>query len=361
MSFTINQALKLLPRLIGNGITTELESDPGIGKSSLVVQMKDQLQASTGLNWGIGTHLLALYQPVDVNGFMVPHDHPKYGLMSKFTMPAWMMSDEGIPLTEYDRFILFFDEFHQADPDVKKAVANVLLEGRIGQYKFDKKKVAVITAGNLSDGRNGVTKDFDFRINRVRKMRLHFDLQSWTDWAFKKGVPPVFITFANEHPEIFEPRERKDYSPWCTPRSFVACAEDMMALADASGLVPTDAAAQEVAAGTIGSGPCAQLFAYIKLGNETPSYSEIISNPTKVKVPNRADAQMLVAYTLAARVSSKDVDPVVTYMDRMPKEFAVTFAKAACRRDTTLVDTDTFGSWAAKNAALMQAIIDVSN
>ena len=48
---------------------------------------------------------------------------------------------------------------------------------------------------------------------------------------------------------------------------------------------------------------------------------------------------MLVCYHLAARVDVElDGSAVVTYVERLPKEFSVSFAKAACRRDTDLLE-----------------------
>ena len=47
---------------------------------------------------------------------------------------------------------------------------------------------------------------------------------------------------------------------------------------------------------------------------------------------------------------------VIEYVQRMQKEFAVTFAKAACKRDNTLVATPAFQKWAMSNSSLMAAI-----
>jgi len=44
---------------------------------------------------------------------------------------------------------------------------------------------------------------------------------------------------------------------------------------------------------------------------------------------------------------------------RMPKEFAVTFAKVACVREPRLIYTSAFEKWADDNATLMTAITTV--
>jgi hypothetical protein len=87
-----------------------------------------------------------------------------------------------------------------------------------------------------------------------------------------------------------------------------------------------------------------------------PKYEEIIANPSKVKVPSKPDAMMLVCYNLAHRIEAKDAGPVVEYMERLPKEFSVTFATTASRRQPMLVATKAFSKWAQENSSLMAAI-----
>jgi hypothetical protein len=115
------------------------------------------------------------------------------------------------------------------------------------------------------------------------------------------------------------------------------------------GKIPDDALVQEFAAGIVGHGLVASLFSYITLGNELPSFDDIIKDPAKTKVPSRADAQMIVVYELAARVEEDMMDPVVTYVERFPKEFSVSFAKAACRREPDLLNTPAITRWCATN------------
>ena len=65
---------------------------------------------------------------------------------------------------------------------------------------------------------------------------------------------------------------------------------------------------------------------------------------------------MLVCYNLAHRVDFSTCEPVIKYVDRLPKEFAVTFAQTACRRDYSLLRHPAVNSWSMRNASLMTAI-----
>lgn len=167
-------------------------------------------------------------------------------------------------------------------------------------------------------------------------------------------------TFVNQNPQVvFAEGVPEKQGPWCTPRSIVNCGRMLMQFAKPDGSLPTDTIAKELSAGMIGANASAQLFATIQLEKEMPKYADILANPTSVKLPkDNPAAQMLICYQLAARVTEPEAKAVITYVDRMPKEFAVLFAKAACKRDPSLVDTDDFGDWALENSSLMQAIIN---
>jgi hypothetical protein len=65
---------------------------------------------------------------------------------------------------------------------------------------------------------------------------------------------------------------------------------------------------------------------------------------------------MLSVYNLAHRVCEKTLDAVIVYIDRMGKEFAVTFAKSACQRDAKLVIHPSMRKWSSQNASLMAAL-----
>ena len=82
----------------------------------------------------------------------------------------------------------------------------------------------------------------------------------------------------------------------------------------------------------------------------------MLADPTGTKVPDAPDAQMLTVYNVAARVDAKTIKPAITYIERLPKEFAVTFAKSACQRNSDLVLEPAMRQWSSQNASLMAAL-----
>lgn len=361
--------LDLRPVVIDNidaGISTHLKSPPGQGKSEFVEDLVAHLSKRDGKQWGFVTCFLGTMTPSDLLGYMVPtrtkaSDGTEF-LASTFTVPPWMLTaptkefPHGRHINEFERGIVFLDEFGQADGDTKKAAAQLLLKGEIGPHRLHK-GIAIIAASNGKNHRSGVTKDFDFVINRQDEINITPDLPSWQDWAAAHGVSPVTMAFATQNPQIvFSDEVPKEQGPWTTPRSLVMADRLMQVKAKRNGgKMPDDAATVEQVQGIMGGG-AAQYFAFVKLDREMPKYEEIVAAPSKVKVPSKPDAMMLVCYSLAHQIKPQDAAQVIEYMERMPKEFGVTFATTACRRNINLVSTKAFGEWARQNSNLMAAI-----
>lgn len=347
-------------------IASHLKSSPGRGKSDFVHDLVAYLSKRDGLEWGLATCFLATFTPSDLLGYMIPTrtksaDGTEF-LASTFTVPPWMMTPptkdfpNGRHINSFKRGIVFLDEFGQADGDTKKSAAQLMLKGEVGPHRLHE-GIGIIAASNGKGDRSGVTKDFDFLINRQNEINITDDLASWQHWATLANIMPLTIAFATQNPQIvFAEGVPAEQGPWTTPRSL--CMADKLLQTKAArngGIIPDDASTVEQIHGIMGAG-AAQYFAFVKLEREMPKYEDIVKDPQRVKVPTKPDAQMLVCYSLAHQIKIKDAGPVVEYMERMPKEFAVTFATTACKRQPVLVAEKAFDTWARANSSLMAAI-----
>jgi hypothetical protein len=346
--------------LIDAGISVQLRSAPGRGKSEFVEELVKHLSARDGEEWGFSVAFLATYTPPDLVGYQFKGEleyDGRHVTVTDPSMPLWMITRQGKPTWAYKRGIVFLDEYGQGEADVKRASAELLLNKRIGKWQLGE-GWGVIAASNRTSDRSGVTKEFDFVINRRAEIEITDDIAAWEDWAVQHGVMPLTVAFAHQNPHIvFSDGVPDKQGPWCTPRSLVMVDRLLRAKAARNGgSVPDDPPTQEAVRGIMGEGEAAQYFAFVRLEREMPKYEKIVAEPLKVKVPEKPDAQMLVCYNLAHRVNKDDAPNVVKYVERMPKEFAVTFAQAACKRDITLVTTPAFVKWSIENASLMAAI-----
>lgn len=348
-------------------IATHLMSPPGTGKSDFVDDLIRWLNKRDGEGtWGLATCFLATFTPTDLLGYMVPtkitNPDGSQGLASVFTTPSWMMTKptaefpHGRHINTYKRGVVFLDEWSQADGDTKKAAAQLKLKGEVGPHRLHD-GIAVISAGNRKEDRSGVTKEFDFVINRQQEISINPDLASWQSWATDNDIMPLTIAFATQNPQIvFDDKVPAEQGPWTTPRSL--CMVDRLLqvkMKRNGGVVPDDAATAEQMHGIMGAG-AGQYLGFIKLEREMPKYEDIVKDPKGVKVPSKPDAQMLACYSLAHQIKPKDAAAVVEYMERLPKEFAVTFATTACKKQPMLVAEPAFDKWARQNSSLMAAI-----
>ncbi len=332
-----------------------LTSAPGRGKTTTIARAPEIIGKKLSLNLGVCIVNGGLLTPMATLGFGLPKHHDNYSEMV-FSDPFFWRTEEGKRLDEYDGGIIFIDEADKMDTDVKKCIGEAALSGRLGPHRLPKGWV-IWMAGNTQKHRSGSTKELDHLINRRREIAITDDIDAWTDWAVTHGVTPLTITFANQHPEIvFTDGVPEKQGPWCTPRSLVDVDRYMQILHAETGHFPDDPTTLEEIAGDIGQAAAVTFFTFVRLEREMPKFEEIVKDPKKTKVPTKPDGQMLSVYNLAHRVSKATLQPVIEYIERMPKEFAVTFAKAACKREPNLVIEPAMRAWSTSNASLMAAL-----
>jgi hypothetical protein len=337
----------------GNCIT--LRSKPGRGKTTVIEGAPAVISRALGKNIGFSYISAPVLTPADAIGYLIPSKDKEGNAASFFTRPFWWYTAEGKPLEQYDGGVVMVDEEDKADPDVKKIIGEMGLTGRCGPHMLPKGWV-VWMAGNYRSDRSGSTRELDHLINRRCEIEIKDDIEGWKSWALSAGLPAIALAFAEQNPNVLFSDAPSVQGPWCTPRSFVMCILHLMQFANADGKLPTDNAAQEDAKGYIGAAAAAQLMAMIRLELELPSLADIMAGPMSAPVPDRADAQMLVAYSLAARAEPGNMDILVAYMERFPQEFSVLFASAACERDGNLLNTSAMDGWCQRNGSLMVTI-----
>lgn len=340
-------------------ISVELIGPPGCGKTDGAMSLPDILSKRTGNKWALAVAHPANYSPVDVIGFLIPNKLPDGTLASTFTQPPWMRCTDGSSIMDHEFGVLIFDEFGQADSDVQKPLAEVLLHGRVGPHQIPPGWLVIATSNRKQD-RSGVGRQMDFIINRRMEIHIKPEFFSWEHWATGAGVLAETISFARENmPIVFASEVPKDQGPWCTSRSLVAANHVLEALAprDPDGEIRVDdgldPALLSLIAGQIGPGAAMAFNAHLRLKSQLPSWQEVVGNPHGAPVPQAPDAQMMGIYSFAMRVDENTLQPVLTYVDRFPKEFAATFVRAAIRQNRKLLTTRPMINYVAGNAALI--------
>ena len=360
----INEIYARLPAwyyssLADGGAPPCVTSAPGRGKTS-VLRLFPKAMKKAGVQGDFGFRLVngATMTLNTIMGYMWPSDDIKGRKMSDFTMPYWwyvLMPDGSMKgLDEFDGGVLLIDEADKLGIDEKKIVGEAALSKVLGNHQLPPGWVVWFAMNRTSD-RSGSTRDLDHLITRRRDIPVRDDIECTVEHFRSKGLLPEVITFAEENAHLVFMDKPEVQGPYCTPRGVEASDIHLQALMRVFGTdkIPTDPITQEEISGGIGAPAAAQLFVTIKLGQELPSYEEIVKNPTVVKVPSKPDGKRLIAYKLAHRVTVEDAPKVLEYMARIDVEFQSIFLRLAAHRNYQLIFQKDMAAWCAKNASLI--------
>jgi hypothetical protein len=236
--------------------------------------------------------------------------------------------------------VLFLDEWGQAEEDVKKPAAELLLNGNVGNWKLPK-GWRVVAATNRVIDRSGVLRELMFIENRRCLLEITPSLFCFLDWVeTQRGfMRPHYMTvaFAQNHPNIIFGDKVPDTSgPFPTSRSLVKMDRDLRAIRsddeEARNVLPMDDIAREVATGWIGNaGP--QYFSYLKYADQLPEIADIVRNPATAKLPPGQDGQMVATYKLVEHLTEENAGVFLKYIMRMSSEMGI-HAVNVLKKDT---------------------------
>lgn len=362
------------------------ESGPGVGKTESAFQYAAALAAELNEPVGLRVFMLATIASVDIMGFMLPipqkgADGRTTGVDSLFSTPPWYPTIGNIIVIEPNGTVhmegtwtgdvprvgvLFLDEFSQAEDDVKKPAAELVLNGKVGTRSLPL-NWRVLSAGNRMSDRSGVVRELMFIVNRRCRQQIEASAPGFLAHhaAARPEDRPHYMTlsFAQKNPDVvFKDAIPEGSDPYCTPRSLCLLDRDLMALRTpqdiAKNRLPTDPVAREVAAGWIGSGSAAQFFVHLKYHDELPDMSDIERDPMKAKVPDAKDAQMVCGYMLSHNITAKNAAKVMAYIERLKVEMqilAVRGVLAQQARAADIISTPQMTNWLAKHRDVLVA------
>jgi hypothetical protein len=167
-----------------------------------------------------------------------------------------------------------------------------------------------------------------------------FDLDDFVAWGLQQDLPPVLFAFARFKPQILEKFEpSKDMTKTSTPRSFVGMGR----------LINLGLEDYETLRGAVGEGAATEFLAFYRTWKELPSRDEIYLNPTGVPVPEKPDVLFALMGSLAYGANPTNMEAMVKYLNRCPKEFSVLCMKDAMLRDPKIKASKAFLTWALAN------------
>ena len=345
----INDAKKMVKILLkvaiekGEYICARLLSVPGLGKSTILKEAAAELSKELGVKVGCKVVRLCEVEQPDVKGYGLPPEGNIATSKMAFSLPFWAWDKE----VDGEYGFLFLDEQPQANDDVNKVAAELMLDRRVGDYQLPA-GVIVVAAGNREKDRSGARKTMAFIQNRIVDIEIEPNKDALVDWMEKNHIHHSIISFTEAHPAIvLSDKVPETPGPFCSPRSICRLSPyiDTMSMEMFT----------EFAAGTIGEGSTAQFIAHLRVVDELPSYTEVVSHPKTCKVPEKPDACYATMRMISHNIDGQTAVAAFEYLSRMGKEFQASALRHTVRRTPQIVQHPQFAVWLKSNIKLLEA------
>jgi hypothetical protein len=230
MNYNIEEIKDILKYIISNNaklqeqgnkaIAVSLKSDPGIGKTSCIEQIGDELGYKT-----IIIRLSNIEDPSDLLGFpiaeyevcggegcrWIPKDIlPEYikagynvtgNKRMGYSIPQWLPQDE-------QPVLLCLDDYSRSNPLILQAVMEIVHEQKYLSWSLPKGSNIILTE-NPDNGDYQVTSVDDAFRSRFVTFDVEFDVKVWAKWAEESGIRGSAINFMLYAPELITEKKNK--------------------------------------------------------------------------------------------------------------------------------------------------------
>lgn len=318
-------------------IPTMIWGPPGVGKSQVVYQFADTINAKL-------FELRAnLFDPVDVRGGLkvveVVNANGDKEFRTKYGVP------EDYPDSTYQGpVVLFIDELPNAPKATQNALLQLILDKKLGTYTLPPQTI-IVAAGNRSADRASVSEMPTPVKNRFAHYEIEANVDDWVHWALRNKVNSTLISFIRYRPQHLHNMDVKS-NAFPTPRSWDMLNRKLQHMSN-------DKETQVVgAAAVIGEGVAGEFIAYRDVEGQMPDIEDILKRPGQVAIPTEMSVIWAVCGALASRADANTFAAIVKYAQRMPPEYQVVTLKDSIAKDKSLGRDPAFLSWAQTNASV---------
>ena len=260
---------------------------PGIGKSDIVKQMGEELNAH------VIDIRLSLWEPTDIKG--IPYFD---GNQSKMVWAPPIELPDAELAAQHDKIILFMDEMNSAAPAVQAAAYQLVLNRRVGTYKLPD-NVHIVAAGNRETDK-GVTYRMPAPLaNRFVHLEMKVDWDDYFGWAVDNRIHKDvvgFLTFSKKDLYDFDPKSAS--RAFATPRSWTFVSELLFDDEE-----DTDTLT-DLISGAVGEGLAVKFMAHRKVSSKLPNPTDILKG--KVKKMDTKEISAMYSLTVSLCYELKD-------------------------------------------------------
>jgi len=330
---TPNQAKKSILRAFKKQRPIFLWGPPGIGKSDIIHQVGDFLDAL------VIDIRLSLWEPTDIKG--IPYYSANDNKMV-WAAPAELPDAE--TASKYKKIILFLDEMNSAAPAVQAAAYQLILNRKVGQYTLPD-NVLIVAAGNR-EADKGVTYRMPAPLaNRFVHLEMSVDFNDWFEWAVANEQHADVIGYLQlAKKDLYDFDPKSPSRSFATPRSWSFVSELLEDDDD-------EATTTDLVSGAVGEGLAVKFMAHRKVASQLPNPTDILAGKVKEMKTQEISAMYSLTVSLcyelkqAADSGSKKFDDMVNNflrfaMDNFETELVVMGIKVAITQYQLPIDPD---------------------
>jgi hypothetical protein len=336
---TPKQAEELILTYWNANIVPFLWGSPGIGKSSIIRQIAEDL------GYSVCDVRALLYDPVDIRGIPVPnHDT---GVV------VWFVPDF-LP-KEGEKVVMLLDEMNAATQAVQASLYQLMLDRKLGDYTLPETAL-LIAAGNFETDRAVTHRMPTPLANRLGHINLMADVKDLVEWGLlenEEGVPNLrdevrgFLRFReNEGSSVIHNMEVPGKA-FPSPRTW----EFVSRFMDEE---PDEKIEHPGIAGIIGPGTASEFLAYCKDHRRMPDLDALIVDPDAYDIPNEASIHWAITTGVGRRANSKNFTNCMKVIEKMNvPELMVVMIRDAVSVAPEVLHTKAYVKWAEDNYDLM--------
>ena len=313
---SLKQATEFAFQTLKANLVPFLSSSPGIGKSAAVHQLAKRF------NLKVIDIRLAQEDPTALGGFpSIVNGRSTYAPPERFPLEGDKIPDG------YKGWLIFFDEINSAPRSVVSAAYKIVLDRMIGE-KHLHPNVRMIAAGNLATDNAIVNEMGTAMRSRVVHIHVTTHADNWLDFAAKAGFDSRVVSYlhyqANKINSFKQFGSSSDETFACE-RTWEFVSKILKAnYPDETTPVPADVA--PLLAGTVGS-TAYEFVTYTEAFKDLPTIQQVLANPCGCALPVAPAVRYLMTGMLVGNATMDNADKIATYVDRLPKEFAMVFIK----------------------------------
>lgn len=295
---SINELRTLIP-IIGTSLTPVIVSEPGVGKTSLLNMMEQDL----------GDKYDYIYVDCPVKdmsdiGMVIPNHETR-------TLEYYVASL--FKLNSKKPKVICLDELMKAPKLLQVIFTRMMLERMVGDVALPEGSIIFATSNNSSDGVGDSM--LAHAGNRVCIMKMAKPtVKEWLLWASENAVHRSVRAFVamtpaclnsyltgteDDNPYIFNPK--KPQMSFVSPRS-LAKSSVVVQNKDALG----ENATMVALAGTIGISAAKQMSAFLSLESQLPDFKDILKAPDSIEVPKDMSALLMLMFQAIDLVETQD-------------------------------------------------------